>query len=190
MQLPSPEMVNYWRLAENRTFYIDYEIDEGVLEVQRSIININREDKGKPIEERIPIKIFIQSPGGCLYSTYSLADTMLASTTPIVTVNMGIALSGGFLLFLAGTHRYCLSRSQAMLHTGSTGVQGTFEQVEESQKTYRKQIQQMCDYVLSRTKIDQKTFNKNKSKDWYFDADEQVEYGIAHSILKSIDEII
>jgi ATP-dependent Clp protease protease subunit len=190
MQLPAPEMVNYWRLAENRTFYIDYEIDTGVLEIQKAIININREDKGKPVEKRIPIKIFIQSPGGCLYSTYSLVDTILASVTPVITVNMGIALSGGFLLFIAGSKRYCLSRSQAMLHTGSTGVQGTFEQVEESQKTYRKQIQQMGEYILSRTKIDQKTFSKNKSKDWYFDAAEQVEYGIADSILNSLDEII
>ena len=27
IKLPAPEMVNYWRLAENRIFYIDYEID-------------------------------------------------------------------------------------------------------------------------------------------------------------------
>lgn len=41
MQLPAPEMVNYWRLAENRIFYIDYEIDESVLEIQRlSLIHI------------------------------------------------------------------------------------------------------------------------------------------------------
>ena len=40
MSLPSPELVNYYRLAENRIFYIDYEIDESVLEVQKAIIII------------------------------------------------------------------------------------------------------------------------------------------------------
>ena len=41
MSLPSPELVNYYRLAENRIFYIDYEIDEAVLEVQKAIIYYN-----------------------------------------------------------------------------------------------------------------------------------------------------
>ena len=51
MSLPSPELVNYYRLAENRIFYIDYEIDEAIR-------------FGKPIiglrpwgQERVPSKI-------------------------------------------------------------------------------------------------------------------------------------
>ena len=63
MQLPAPEMVNYWRLADNRIFYIDYEIDESVLEIQRSIIAINIADKDIEPSERKKIKIFIDSPG-------------------------------------------------------------------------------------------------------------------------------
>ena len=45
MQLPAPELVNYWRLAENRIFYIDFAIDESVLEIHKAIININIIDR-------------------------------------------------------------------------------------------------------------------------------------------------
>ena len=58
MTLPSPEMVNYWRLAEERIFYIDYEIDEGVLEIQRAIIAINIADRDIEPSMRKKIRIF------------------------------------------------------------------------------------------------------------------------------------
>ena len=59
IKLPSPELVNYWRLSENRIFYIDYEIDESVLEIQRSIIAINIADKDISPKDRLPIKIYL-----------------------------------------------------------------------------------------------------------------------------------
>ena len=40
MQLPDPAMLNYYRLAENRIFYVDFEIDMTILEIQKAIINI------------------------------------------------------------------------------------------------------------------------------------------------------
>ena len=66
IKLPAPELVNYWRLAENRIFYIDFEIDESVLEIQRSILAINIMDRDVKIEDRIPIKIYLDTPGGLL----------------------------------------------------------------------------------------------------------------------------
>jgi len=189
MKLPSPELVNYWRLDENRTFYIDCEITEDVLEIQRSIICINMADKGIDVDKRIPIKILINSPGGYLTETYSLIDVMLLSKTPIVTVNMGIAYSGGFLLLIAGHKRYTLSHAKAMAHTGSGGSQGTYEQIQEQQKIYKQQVDEMGIYILERTKIDDKTFKRNKAKDWYMDVDEQLSFGVVDYVLEDLDEI-
>lgn len=119
MQLPAPELVNYWRLAENRIFYIDYEINENVLEIQKAIININIEDRDIEPSQRKPIIIFLDTPGGLLAETMSLAQTMIISKTPIITVNICTAYSGGALLLLAGHKRYALKYSKAMIHTGS-----------------------------------------------------------------------
>ena len=190
LSLPSPELVNYWRLEENRIFYIDDEIDIRVLEVQRSIICINIADKDIEPALRIPIKIFIDTPGGLLSETMSLATTIIMSKTPVKTVNIAESYSGGCLLLLAGHKRYAFPYSKAMLHTGSSGVAGTFEQTEQAQKIYKKQIDEMGSYILEQSGMDERIYKKNKSKDWYMDAKEQVQYGIVHNIVTDLDEII
>ena len=48
----------------------------------------------------------------------------------------------------------------------------------------------MHDYILEKTSITQKLFNKNKGKDWFISDDEQVKYGIADKIVTSMDEIL
>lgn len=112
------------------------------------------------------------------------------SKTPVITVNVAEAYSGGCLLLLAGHKRYAFKYSKAMLHTGSGGISGTYEQTEQAQKNYRKQIEEMSSYILERTGMDEKLYKRNKSKDWYMDSNEQVQNNIVHSIVSSLDEII
>ena len=191
MQLPDPALVNYYRLADKRMFYIDYEIDEKVLEIQKEILQINIADKNISPSDRTPIIIFLDTPGGLLAETMSLAQTIIMSNTPVITVNIGMAYSGGALLLLAGHKRYALKYSKAMIHTGSTnGLCGTYEQTEAAQKFYKKQIDKMGEYILERTNIDERTFRKNRAKDWYMTEEEQVQYGIVDKTLESLDEII
>ena len=80
--------------------------------------------------------------------------------------------------------------STAMIHSGSGGAQGTYEQMEEQQKNYKKLIDAMRSYIMERTNIDLKLFNKNKTKDWYITDAEQVELGIVDSIVSDLDEIL
>ena len=190
IKLPAPEMVNYWRLAENRIFYIDYEIDESILEIQRSIIAINIADRDILPEDRLPIKIYLDTPGGLLSETMSLASVIIMSKTPVITVNIAESYSGGCILLLAGHKRYTLPYAKAMLHTGSGGTVGTYEQTEQAQKNYKKQVDEMGIYILERSGMDERIYKKNKSKDWYMDANEQKQYGIVHEIVTDLDEII
>lgn len=190
LQLPNPELLNYYRLAENRIFYVDFEIDMSILEIQKAIININIADKNIPVEQRLPIKVFIDSMGGLLVESMSLATIMTMSKTPVITVNIGEAYSGGAILLLAGHKRYALPYSKALLHTGSGSVGGTFEQTEQAQKNYKKQVADMSEFILERSGMDAKLYKKNKSKDWYMDANEQVANGLVHAIVTDLDEIL
>ena len=79
-------MVNYYNLAQNRIFYINEEIDENVLEIQKAIIHINIIDREIDVDKRAPIYIFINTCGGLLQETMSLAQSMIMSKTPVVTV--------------------------------------------------------------------------------------------------------
>lgn len=88
---------------ENRRLYLNTVIDESVIDgAVYHILRYNRLDKDIPINERKPIIIYINSPGGNVTDGYGLIDAILTSTTPVYTVNLGIAYSMGFLIYIAG----------------------------------------------------------------------------------------
>lgn len=188
-QVPDRDLLTYYRFAKDRIFFIDYEIDDYLMLLIKEIIRINIMDKGKPVEERKPIVIGIKTYGGNLDVTYSFIDVCAGSKTPIYTVNLGAAMSAGLLIFLAGHKRYCLEHSTAMIHSGSAGFEGTYEQIEASQKSYEKQVKKMRDYIISRSHIDAKLFARKKKDDWYIESDEQVSLGIADKVIEGLDEV-
>ena len=190
LSLPNPELLQFYKDVENRVIWIEGEIDESLFESSKLIMNWNKEDKEIAPENRKPIKIFINSPGGTLEDTLSFVGLVGISKTPIITVNMGIAMSAGLLILLAGHERYCLKRSQALIHSGSGGIQGTYEQIEENQKAYKKMVEDMGVYIRSKTNIDTKLFNKNKAKDWYLTDSEQVELGVVSAVVEDIYSIL
>ena len=190
LQLPSPELLTYYRNMEDRVIWIDYGIDESVLEVSRLIMHFNKLDKGVPVEERRPIKLLLYSYGGDGVACFSLLDVIALSKTPVYTVNMGVSMSAGLLILLAGHKRFCLKNSTALAHSGSGGTSGTYEQTEAQMKDYKRFVDTMRDYIIERTNIDTKTLNKYKNKEWYIYSDEQVKYHICDKIVDDIDEIM
>lgn len=190
MQLPDPDLMSYYKAAENRTFYVDTEIDSTLIQISKNIIEINRADRGIPVEERKPIWIPIYSYGGELDAAYSFIAVMESSVTPVYTINMGVAMSAGLLILLGGTKRYCLKRSRALYHSGSADIAGTYEQIETNTDSYKKMVKDMRDYIMEKTNIDTKLFNKMKAKDWYISDEDQVKYGICEAIIDNLDMIL
>ena len=191
ISLPSPEELSYWNLRKNRVFTIDYEIDEcySLIELSKVIIHMNFEERDIPENELKPIYLFIHSYGGEIDQANYFCDLVESSRIPIITIAMGAAMSSGFLIFLAGKRRYAFKHSQLLVHSGSVGFQGTAEQIEEAQKNYKKQLEGMKKYILERTSVDEKTFNKNRSKDWYFTSEELVKYNIVDKLIEKFDDI-
>lgn len=189
LQLPDPSLVTFYNNLEDRVVWIDYGIDEDILEVSRMILRWNNEDKNIPIEERQPIKLLLYSYGGDGQACFSLLDIIGLSKTPIYTINMGVSMSAGLLILLSGHKRFCLPHSIALAHSGSGGTQGTYEQTEAQMKDYQRFVKSMRDYILERTNIDAKTLSKNKGKEWYMYVDDQIKYHIVDKVVSDIDEI-
>lgn len=187
MQLPDIDLYNYWNLYNNRILTVDGDITDWDYIICKSIIQINMMDKS---ENPKPIILLINSPGGLLNVTNSIIDTIKISRIPVWTVNMGHALSGGALLFLAGEKRFTTPNSWVMCHAGSGGFQGNFSETKEATKVWESQVKKMGEYIMGRTGMDTKTYNKYKNKDWYLNAEQQIEYGFATEIITSIDQII
>lgn len=190
MQLPDIDQYNYWTFFNNRILTLDGEITDWDYSIVKSIIQINMADSGIDVDKRKPIILLINSNGGLLDITNSILDTIEISKTPVWTVNMGNALSGGCMIFLAGERRFTTSNSWAMAHAGSGGIQGNYSETKEAQKVWDAQVKRMGEYIMGRTGIDTKTYNKYKNKDWYLNADQQLDFGFATERLESIDQII
>ena len=188
--LPNPQLLTYYRDLDDRIIWIDYGVDESILEVSKIIMYFNKLDKDIPVEERKPIKILLYSYGGDGQACFSLLDVIALSKTPVFTYNMGVAMSAGLLILLAGHKRFCLKNSTALAHSGSGGASGTFEQTEAQMKDYKRFVDTMRNYIIERTNIDAKTLNKYKSKEWYLYAEDQVKFGIVNEIIDDIDKIL
>ena len=70
LNLPDPTLVNFYKELERRTLWIDCEIDDGCLEIERYILLFNKEDVEIPIEERRPIKLMFFTPGTACTGEY------------------------------------------------------------------------------------------------------------------------
>ena len=189
-EMPTPEEFTYWKDRDARTFYIDYEIEDdyALVELAKIIIQMNIEEKDTKNPK--PIRLFIHSYGGDIEQALFFCDLVKASKIPIITIGMGVAMSAGFLIFLSGKKRYAFEHTSMLVHSGSAAFQGTAEQIEEAQKNYKKQIGQMKSYILANTNIDEKTFNKNRNKDWYLSSDDLLKYRIIDEVITDITTII
>ena len=66
-----------------------FEFNSVVGQIILDILEYNREDRGKPIKDRQPIKLFINSPGGEVVEGFPLISTIELSETPVYTINIG-----------------------------------------------------------------------------------------------------
>lgn len=187
--LPTPEEVNYWSLRKQRTYWIDYEIDESysLIELAKEIVRLNNEERN--IKNPEPIVLFIHSYGGDLRQAIFFCDLVEASRIPIVTVATGAAMSAGLLIFLSGRRRYAFKHTKLLIHQGSGVVAGSYDEMDAAQKAYKKEIDGMRQYILEHSSIDEKTYARNKSKDWYLSGEELITYGVADKIIESFSDI-
>ena len=82
-QYPTPEEYTYWKSRENRTFFIDYEVDEcyDLIELSKVIIQMNMEEKN--VENPDPIYIFIHSYGGDIEQANYFCDLLRNGEIPL-----------------------------------------------------------------------------------------------------------
>lgn len=144
----------------------------------------NRQDEqdGIPVEKRIPIKIFIDSPGGDLIATFTMINSIKMSKTPVWTINIGAAYSGGFFTFLAGHKRIAYPLSSFLFHEGSTGTSGDAGKFRNFADFYKKELDILKEVVLENSNISPEDYEKHINDDWWFTAKEALEYGICDEI--------
>lgn len=117
------------KLLQNNNLFLIEEVDrESVATLQAELFYLT--SKMTPEESEVdPITIYINSPGGEVYSCLGLYDVMqlfINQGYVIRTINIGCAASAAAVILLSGSkgHRYCLPNSTVMLHQPSGGTYG------------------------------------------------------------------
>lgn len=190
VKLASPSLLSLYRDLKNRTIWINDEITTDILEITKYIVLWNKEDKDIPVEERKPIKLFIFSVGGCVYSSYHLIDIIRSSKTPVYGYNLGLAASAAFLILINCHKSFGTKNSTALIHQGSGGYQGNATDVINSVENYKWMLKTMKEMIFERTKIPTKLYNSKMKEDWYLTSDEQLKYGIIDDIIVNIEELM
>ena len=185
--LPPPYLRDYYRDEAERVYWVDEEIDASLLNLVKMIVRCNKEDQGRPVDERKPIKVFIDSPGGDICALWTTIKAIEISKTPVHTINYCTAYSAAADLLAAGHKRYALPGTNAMVHSGSCMFGGTMEQAENMKKHFDKLGKKITDYFLVRTKVDPKVFKKKAPADWYFDEQDMLENGLIDEIIDNYD---
>ena len=109
----------YSRLLNERIIFLGTPIDDQVANlVVAQLLHLESQDPDKDIS------IYINSPGGSIYSGLAIYDTMKFVKPDIHTMCVGVAMSMGSLLLAGGTKgkRAALPNSRILIHQPSAGL--------------------------------------------------------------------
>ena len=190
LQLPDPTLLDYYRDEEQRIFWVDGEIDESLLDLVKMIMRCNKEDKDLPVEQRKPVRVFIDSPGGDVQALFTTIKAIEISKTPVYTINYCGAYSAAAILLTAGHKRFALPGTSAMFHRGSCYYGGEQSVVESTKKYFDALDKKLDEFLFSHTNIDQKIYKREASSDLYMDENECLKNNVVDSIVSNFEEIM
>ena len=169
------------KLLDDRIIFLADEIDSDVCNIIKAQLlyleSVNNDD----------IKIYIDSPGGSVYSGLGLLDVMDFVKPDIVTINTGLAASMGAVILCSGTKgkRKALKRSRTMIHQpmsyGGYVQQASDMEIEAREMNSIKK--ELYEIISDMTGQNYDRVSKDGDRDYWMNATEAKKYGM-------IDEIV
>ena len=141
---------------------------------------------GVPENERTPIKIYIDTPGGDLDATFSIIDSITLSKTPVWTITIGSGSSGGFFVGIAGHKRIGYPNSVYLFHEGSCQMGADAHKYLQFGKFYETRLASLKHIVLERTQITPDEYKKHRKDDLYMTAKDALRYGVIDEITNEL----
>lgn len=174
----------YSRLLNDRIIFLGEEINSVSANlVVAQLLHLESQDAEKDIS------LYINSPGGEVYSGLAILDTMNFIKPQVSTICVGMAASMAAVLLSAGAKgkRFCLPHSKVMIHQPSGGAQGQQTEIEivaeEIKKTRRELNQILSD--ASGQPIEK--VQADTERDNYLTASEALDYRLIDRIVTSRD---
>ena len=172
------------RLLKDRIIFLGTPIDDDVANaVVAQLLFLESEDPDKEI------MIYINSPGGVVYSGLAIFDTMQYVRCPVSTACIGMAASMGAVLLAAGAagKRHALPNSRIMIHQPLAGMEGTAEEIMIHVKEFRKIKEKLNQILIKHTGHTLEKVNDDTDRDNFMSADEALSYKLIDKVIDRMD---
>jgi ATP-dependent Clp protease protease subunit len=172
----------YSRLLNERIIFLGTPIDDQVANlVVAQLLHLESQDPDKDIS------IYINSPGGSIYSGLAIYDTMRFVKPDIATMCVGVAMSMGSLLLAAGTKgkRAVLPNSRILIHQPSAGFEGQSTDIEIHAREIIKMRKEIDAIYAEATGKPEEQVRADMERDRFFTAEQALEYGLVDKILEN-----
>lgn len=188
LQLADPSLVNFYSDLDHRTYWLNDEINNYTFDLVQYIVRWNREDKDIPVDQRKPIRIIIDCPGGHLSVSETVSNIIKMSKTPVYGIALGYVASGASVIYLSCHKKFALPNSVFVLHKGScSGVSGTYDEIVAFARDYEKQMETLINFYIDNTKYTEEEIEENIQTDWYIRTKEALQKGIVDELIEDID---
>ncbi|MHC4662229.1 MAG: ATP-dependent Clp protease proteolytic subunit [Planctomycetota bacterium] len=169
------------RLLKDRIIFIRGAIDDRVADiVVAQLLFLDMEDSKQDIS------IYINSPGGEIYSGLAIYDTMQFVKASVATTCIGKAMSMGAVLLAAGTKgkRFSLPHSRVCIHQPlMSGLSGQASDIEIHAAEIRKQKDILTNILAKHTGKKREKISKDADRDFFLSAEEAKNYGIVDEVI-------
>lgn len=170
----------YSRLMMDRIIFLGYPINDEVANIIiAQMLFLDSTDRNRDIQ------MYINCPGGAVYSGLGVYDTMQYVTPDVSTICIGMAASMGQVLLCAGTKgkRTALKHSRVMVHQPSGAIGGQASDIEITVNEIRKLKRELYEITAFHTGKTSKQVEKDSDRDYWLTASEAKEYGLVDEVL-------
>jgi ATP-dependent Clp protease, protease subunit len=172
----------YSRLLRERVVFVGTAIDDDIANlVVAQLLHLEADDPEKDIQ------LYINSPGGVVYSGLAIYDTMRFIKPDVATTVCGIAMSMGSLLLAGGAKgkRSALPNSRILIHQPHGGFQGQATDIQIHAKESLALRRRMEEIYAEHTGRPVEEISDALERDRFFTPEEALDYGMIDVITGS-----
>ena len=174
------QMDVFSRLMMDRILFLGFPIDDDVANIiQAQLLFLDS------VDNTSDITMYINSPGGVVYSGLAIYDTMQLIGAQVNTVCTGMAASMAAVLLAAGANgkRSALPHSRVMIHQPMGGTQGQASDIEITAREIAKLKDELYDILAIHTGRKKSQIAKDADRDFWMSAKEALDYGMIDEVL-------
>ena len=172
----------YSRLLNERIIFLGSPIDDMVANlVVAQMLHLESQDPDKDVS------LYINSPGGVVYSGLAIYDTMQFIKCDVQTICFGVAMSMGSLLLAGGApgKRLALPNSRILIHQPSGGFQGQASDIEIHAKEALELRRHLDEIYARHTGQSVEQVHDDMDRDRFFTAQQALDYGLVDRVISS-----